>query len=59
LPREREGHSQILVYLWFDLNHAVPTYKAGALLHAPDSPVWGYLLCTFFMKIIFGFGVYW
>ena len=59
LLREREGHSQILLYLWFHLNHVAPTYKVGALLHEPDSTVWGYLLCTFFMKIIFGFGVYW
>ena len=30
--RERESHSQLLVYLRFDLNHAAPTYKVGALL---------------------------
>jgi hypothetical protein len=59
LRRERESHSQLLVLLWFDLNHTAPAYKVGALQHEPDSPFWGYLLRTFFMKFIFGFDVYW
>lgn len=58
LPREQD-HSHILVYLRTDLNQVAPTYKVGALLHKPDSPFWGYLLCTFFMKVIFGFDAYW